>query len=330
MTPGLLIDAIVRQTTVLLAVLATASGQRLQVAHVANRVFLDLAQELREQGLGTKVIADMFGMALRTYQVRVARLRGSNTYQGQTLWSAVLGCIEHEGPVSRGELLDRFRSDDDATVRAVLRDLVDTGLVVQKGRNEQSTYAVESTPRSDAGVADRVDHLVQVAVFREGPVTAERIAALLGVDRVSEVSDSLDRLVAQGRVERLGTNEDRRYRAEQYLIPFESASGWEAAVFDHYQAMVTGLVTKLSAGQRRATPDDTVGGSTFSFDLWKGHPMEAEVLGFLRTVRAQGGELRRRVEEYGAAHRPPDPELAVRVVAYVGQSVRQGRTDDAS
>ena len=95
MAPVLLIDAIVRQTTVLIAALATASGQRAQLAHIANQVFVDLARELREHGLGTKVIADMFGMALRTYQVRIARLSESRTDQGGSLWEAVLAYFSH-------------------------------------------------------------------------------------------------------------------------------------------------------------------------------------------------------------------------------------------
>jgi hypothetical protein len=42
MDVGALIDAIVRQTTVLLARLATAGGNRPQLVHTANQVFLDL------------------------------------------------------------------------------------------------------------------------------------------------------------------------------------------------------------------------------------------------------------------------------------------------
>ena len=79
----LLIDAIVRQTTVLIAQLATASGVRTPLAHIANQVFLDLVNELRAQGLGNKVIADMFGLALRTYHRRVNQLAESNTFRGR-------------------------------------------------------------------------------------------------------------------------------------------------------------------------------------------------------------------------------------------------------
>ena len=42
--------------------LATAAGSRAPLAHTANQVFMDLVSELKDQGLGNKVIADMFRM----------------------------------------------------------------------------------------------------------------------------------------------------------------------------------------------------------------------------------------------------------------------------
>src|ERR1044071_4003616 len=77
MKSGLLIDAIVRQTTVLLAQLSTAAGIRAPLAHVADEVFVSLAREIEAQGIGRKVMADMFGLALRTYQKKVQRLTES-------------------------------------------------------------------------------------------------------------------------------------------------------------------------------------------------------------------------------------------------------------
>lgn len=46
MDTKLLIDAIVRQTTVLIAQLSTAAGIRAPLAHVADQVFVALAQEI--------------------------------------------------------------------------------------------------------------------------------------------------------------------------------------------------------------------------------------------------------------------------------------------
>src|SRR5690606_2545079 len=67
MTLDLLTHAIVRQTTILIAQLATAHGGRAPLAQVANQVFLDLVRELERQGVSRKVSADMFGVGLRTY-----------------------------------------------------------------------------------------------------------------------------------------------------------------------------------------------------------------------------------------------------------------------
>ena len=49
MNVKILIDSIVRQTTVLIAQLATSGGVRAPLAHVANQVFLDLSRELYER-----------------------------------------------------------------------------------------------------------------------------------------------------------------------------------------------------------------------------------------------------------------------------------------
>src|SRR5882757_7754203 len=112
MNVDVLIDSIVRQTTVLIAQLATAAGVRAPLAHVANQVFVDLTKELRQQGVGQKVIADMFGMALRTYQTKVQRLSESSTYGGRSLWEATLQFIQDKGTILRADVLQRFRNDD--------------------------------------------------------------------------------------------------------------------------------------------------------------------------------------------------------------------------
>ena len=123
---NLLIDAIVRQTTVLIAQIATTAGARAPLAHTANQVFMDLVRELREQGLGNKVIADMFGISLRTYHNTVRRLSEGNTVRGKSLWEAVLGYVRERGTVPREEVLKRFSRDDERLVRSVLKDLVDS------------------------------------------------------------------------------------------------------------------------------------------------------------------------------------------------------------
>jgi hypothetical protein len=131
---------------------------------------------------------------------------------------------------------------------------------------------------------------------------------------------ALRRLVADGRV----TNEERDgrvlYQSAECVIPVGDTVGWEAAVFDHYQALVTAVCTKLRLGKLHSVADEWVGGSTYGFDVWEGHPHHEEVTGFLRATRERAVALRKRVESYNASH--PAPNGATQhVIAYVGQTV---------
>ena len=329
MNAGLLIHAIVRQTTVLIACLATASGQRAQLASVANLVFADLVRELREQGVGNKVIADMFGIALRTFHRKLARLSASRTMQGRSLWEAVLAHIQQRGPLLRSELLDRFARDDEATLHAVLVDLIDTGLVRADGSDhatQLSAIQPAALGRDAAGKPSpaTLDAMVLVALHRSGPLPLAELAALVPADP-AELAAALERLRAAGLASsELRAGEDPLYGCSAYLIPFGDAAGWEAAIFDHFQAMVVALTTKLRMGARRADLADSIGGSTFVFDLWQGHPMQGEVLGYLKSMREQGMRLRQRLESHNAGHSgAADGALPLRVTAYVGQTVAE-------
>src|SRR5690349_6100935 len=108
MTIELLIQAIVRQTTLLIAQLATSGGSRAPLAQVASQVFLDLVRELERQGVSRKVSADMFGLGLRTYQRKIARLTESSSERGRSLWVAVLDFVEARQSATRAEILLHF------------------------------------------------------------------------------------------------------------------------------------------------------------------------------------------------------------------------------
>ena len=319
MDVGALIDAIVRQTTVLLAQLATASGNRPQLAHTANQVFLDLVDGLKEQGLTSKVIADMFGLAVRTYHAKLQRLSESRTVRGRSLWEALLEYIETKGPVLRNDVLARFSYDDPLTVRGVLKDLVESGVVYQTGRGDHVQYrAADGTDCAGADVAeDTVTNLVWIAVQRLGPASREDIAGALSLDG-ERLERALARLLADGRI-RTADN-DGRLVSDGCILPLGETMGWEAAVFDHYQAMVSALCTKLRMGTRRASLSDLVGGSTFSYRIWRGHPHYKEATGFLTEFRTRGAQLRQKIADYNDGHPMPEDETA-RVLSYAGQTV---------
>jgi hypothetical protein len=152
MNPQLLIDPIVRQTMVLIAQLSTVDGVRSPLSHVADEVFVNLVRELESQGVGKKVIADMFGLALRSYRQKVQRLRESVTTRGVTLWGAVHAFLAERESATRAEILAHFKHDEEATLRSILNDLVESGLVLRSGRGRDTRYRT-ATPRSSRSSA---------------------------------------------------------------------------------------------------------------------------------------------------------------------------------
>lgn len=323
MNRNVLIDQAVRQATVLIAHLATQGGARAPLSDVADQVFRSLVAELDAQAVGQKVIADMFGLALRTYYARVQRLGESLTMRGRSLWEAVLSHIEAHGPMPRDALMRRFQADDEQVLRAVLRDLVAEGLVVVNGRGAKAAYAVARRPASEAS-PESVDGLVWVAVFHAGQTTAAAVAESLRLP-LGAVDAALDRLVAQQRVMRLPGG---LVRADTCVIPAGDESGWEGAVFDHLQAVVGALCHKLArigqpSGPEVGDVDQAIGGSTYTFDLSLDNPSWPAIHGLLARFRKELSELRASAEAHESA--TASRRERTRFVFYVGANVHADR-----
>jgi hypothetical protein len=277
--------------------------------------------ELERQGVGQKVVADMFGLALRSYQQKVQRLSESATDQGTTLWEAVYRHIQEKNAVSRADILLRFARDDVATVRGVLHDLVGTGLVYKTGRGDATAY--RAAPEEELGRAfaarDRTAEaaLVWVKVYRDGPI--ERAGLLDGLRIQPERLDgALEQLLAEGRV----IAEAGSYRAESCVIPLGDPAGWEAALLDHYQSIVGAMCAKLASLGGPPAKAAHVGGSTLSFDVWPGHPHAERVYGLLASTRKELIALWEEVHAHNEkVGRPPRHE---NVTFYFGQNVREG------
>src|SRR5512133_1798607 len=318
MTIELLIQSIVRQTTVLIAQLATSGGARAPLAQVANQVFLELVAELNRQGVSRKVSADMFGMGLRTYQRKIQRLMESSTERGLSLWEAVLQHICSEKISTRSSIQMRFASDESVQVRGVLRDLCESGLVFSSGQGPTTVYRAASEDelrtlrllKSNEGL----DELIWAIIYREGPVSKERLTSL-HLEPV-DLDNTLSRLASAGRISVTGEGAAALYLADSLFVPVGSPVGWEAAVFDHFQAMVRTICCRLR-DERGASNGDTVGGSTYTLDVWPGHPLEEEAYASLGRLRALLVDLRQRIEAYNGAH--ATPEQHNQVILYVGQ-----------
>ncbi|HLV68394.1 MAG TPA: hypothetical protein VKY73_21405 [Polyangiaceae bacterium] len=321
MNVELLIHAIVRQTTVLIAQLATARGIRAPLAQIADQVFMDLVRELERQGVSRKVSADMFGLGLRTYRRKIQRLSESSTERGRSLWEVVLEYVRERELVTRIEVLARFPNDEEAQVRAVLHDLCESQLLFSSGTGSNTTYRAATegelaTLQRGRGV-EGADELLVALMYREGLVTAKDLARRAQADP-SEVEQALERLLAAGRIQRVEVDGVPHYRAGALIIPLGAPVGWEAAVLDHFKALVTTILCRLRE-DRTASLDNPVGGSTYTIDIWDGHPLKEEVLGTLGRVRAALSDLRERVQRVNAAGELP--ESHTRVVIYVGQSM---------
>jgi hypothetical protein len=328
--PRLLIDAIVQQTTVLIAQLSTAAGLRSPLSHVADQVFLSLAQEIERQGVSRKVVADMFGLALRTYQRKVQRLEESASAGGRTLWEAVIDYLSESGPVRRDRLLHRFVHDDELAVTAVVNDLVTTGLVYSSGRGDNAVYGVTSeADRKALSTDDVVESLAIMLwgmVFRSTGISSRELLAQTRGDD-AQVREALGRLLADGRIVREGPDDDAPLRSAAFVISPGAAQGWEAAVFDHFQALATAIAAKLRARANGASGAD-VGGTTLHFGVHAGHPYEERVVGLLQRIRAELDTFWQEVAAYNRQH-PTADELATRVTFYFGQVVTRPGDGDA-
>ena len=318
-------DGVVRQTTVLLAQLSTTAGARSPLAHVADQVFVELAREIESQGVRRQVVADMFGMALRSYQKKMRRLTESASVSEQTLWQAVLNLVEGEQP-TRSRVLERFQFDGEREVAAVLKDLVRSGLVSVTGNGDETVYTVTSD-----GVRDKVQrrqdidsvaNLAWLLIFRREVDARAELAGRLSVDD-SVALAALDELIRSGRVSEV----EGRLVSSNVVLPLGAEQGWETAILDHFRTVAVAIATKIRTGFGGAKADNRIGGSTFTFTITPGHPHEREVSELLKRTRLQAQALWDKVAAHNQEH-PPDPEQSTRVSFYVGQVVDLSDEED--
>ncbi|HVU02830.1 MAG TPA: hypothetical protein VHE30_13815 [Polyangiaceae bacterium] len=321
MNGKLLIDAIVRQTTVLVAQLSTAAGIRAPLAHVADEVFVSLAREIEAQGVGRKVVADMFGLALRTYQKKVQRLAESVTERERTVWEAVLDYVGERETATRDEVLRAFERDGEAEVISVLGDLVGSGLLHASGRGVSAIYGITSDAErklfARAADADAASAIAWATIRGTPGTTTAGLAELLRLD-LEETRGAVERLVSDGRVTQDGAGDDAALSAVPLVIPIGADLGWEAAVYDHFRAVASAIAAKVRRGRTRSAEDDVVGGTTLSFRIHPGHPAWDRVRSLLVRVRTDAIALWDEVEAHNVLH-PVADDAATLVWFYVGQ-----------
>lgn len=313
----LLIDEIVRQTTVLIAQLSTAAGIRAPLSHLADQVFLELAKELEAQGVKRKVVADMFGLALRSYQLKFQRLSEGGNVE-TSLWEDIHALLS-KGTKSRTEISEILRTAEPNDIIGVLNDLVGSGLAYVSGRGATAVYGL--TTQADRERLTMVDekqavyHLVWQLVATGRARVFDELRRQISVPEPA-LRDAIEALCSDGRV----IEQEGRLVAPSFDIPVGAEFGWEAAISDHFRAMVTAIALKLKHG--RAAHGDRNGGETLGFLVHDDHPMQQQVYDLLQSTRQRVDQLWTQVVEYNRAH--PPPENSDRVTFYFGQSVLPG------
>jgi len=135
-----LIETLLRRTMVEIAQLATAGGARIPLARLADQSFLELTRELARQGVTTKVMADMFGVAPRTYHRRVQETQRSLALRPRSVWRQVLELLCAAEPSTAHAIKQQFVHESADLICAVLHDLVHSGLARRSGWGEGAIY----------------------------------------------------------------------------------------------------------------------------------------------------------------------------------------------
>jgi hypothetical protein len=324
-----LIDLIMQQTTVLIAQLSTAAGVRAPLAHVADQVFLDLSTAIEAQGKSKKVVADMFGLALRGYQKKVARLAGETGRLQKTLSEALIEFVDEQGSVGKSRIKARFAADGEREVLGVLRDLVDNGTLYSTGRGDDTVYGLTSATDLKAlsaeSAAKALENLVWLRLSRGGAMGIPELCDELR-STPEAVSEAVHALVDHARIHAREGEGALAYEAGPVHIPVGSSAGWEAALFDHFYAVTRALAAKVSRGFTRSSVHDLIGGSTLIFEVHPSHPHYAEVTGLLARVREEVNLVWQRVRAHNEAF-PVEERNKTRVTFYFGQNVEPPDTD---
>lgn len=310
----LLIEGIARQTTVLLAQLSTNSGARAPLSRLADQVFLNLAQEIEAQGISKAIVADMFGLALRSYQKKTRRLEQSATEATRTLWEAIYDYIREEDR-ERQHILERFRWDGEREVASVLSDLVSSGLIYVTGNAQRTVYGVTSAKTrqhvQDTSDLEALANVIWLKVFHGEATTVQDLERQLGVDS-ARIAGALQELAATDRVR----EKDGRLDANNVVIRV-GTDGKEAAMLDHFQAVAKVIAKRASA----SLADPGEGGATFLFSIYRGHPFEREVTTLFQQHRAAVAALWEKVSQHNSSIGLQKPH-ADQVTFYLGQSTQ--------
>jgi hypothetical protein len=165
---------------------------------------------------------------------------------------------------------------------------------------------------------DAMDSLLWAIIRREGPLGLQALSVKSSLGP-AQLEASITRLLTDGRVEAAEGPTEPAFRARSIVVPLGARTGWEAATYDHFHALVKTIICKLHQDAEGAKTKDVIGGSTYTFEVWGGHPLRDQVLAQLEGFREATSALREQVDAFNA--RVERPAAHERVTVYRGQCV---------
>src|SRR5690606_39184456 len=102
----------------------------------------------------------------------------------------------------RVDVLHRFRRDDELSVKAILSDLVESGLLFRSGREQATAYRAARADELRLGSVEQSDAALRdcawVLLHQLGPMDASELAPMLSLE-TDAARQLLDALVAEQR-----------------------------------------------------------------------------------------------------------------------------------
>ena len=326
-----LVERIVPLVAELMATLAAKDPVRMYFANIADKTLLDIVETLRKEGISNEAIASSLGKTISGFYRMVSRLReeveSEEKVDGpRTLMEQVFSWVcdeadrrvEDEGAASTAEIRilytdieQKFKGVRRESLKSVLFFLVQYDMVGVSGRSDRASYWVVPRRTSEAGYHDAV-----VTLYREGPMSLSDLSVAVGLPE-RRCQDFLDTLSDEGLLDEEENPEtgEPNFRARSYHIPVGAPEGFEAALWDHLQAVLRAISKKVRLAKYGAKAAESVGGSTFSYDLPADHPLTDEISEFLTETRA-------RLEDWMERARPlldSGQPLEKKVTIYIGQ-----------
>lgn len=303
MNHGLLIDAIVRKTALLVADLAVRDPVPASLMHVTDLFFTAINEHLRSKHeRPQRVIADLFGLPIRTYQHRVTVLSQSASLRGITVWEAIYRFVRAEEQVSRAEIGQRFHQENPELVGSILNEMVRSKLLFCAGRGSTAVYLANQRVEFDADASPEADaRLVWVVTHGHPGASMAELAVAMGIEgsavQANRLRAALDRLVDENRLVVTSDPEGiDRYHSRDFVFDLDAPSDGLAAFYDHFSAVVDAICQKLDGG---AMPRIGATGATYRFDLHPGMAETAEVEGLVEALRTRCSRLRHALEATG-------------------------------